>query len=261
MGRLEDKVAIVTGGSSGIGRETVLLFVSEGANVVIADVNESGAKETISLVMKELNIDNRVIFVKTDVSKASDCENMVRTAEEHFGKLDILFNNAGIMHSNDSGAVDTEEKIWDLTMNINLKGVYLGCKYGIPALRRNGGGSIINTASVVALVGSATPQLAYTASKGGVIALSQELAVLHAKENIRVNALCPGPLRTELLMKFLDTEEKKHRRLVHIPMGRFGESKEIAKATLFLASDDSSYVNGAKFIVDGGLTCSYVTPL
>ena len=264
MSRLENKVAIVTGGSSGIGRETVLLFVSEGANVVIADVNESGAKETISFVMKKLNIDNidsRVIFVKTDVSKATDCEKMVRTAEEHFGKLDILFNNAGIMHSNDSGAVDTEEKIWDLTMNINLKGVYLGCKYGIPALRRNGGGSIINTASVVALVGSATPQLAYTASKGGVIALSQELAVLHAKENIRVNALCPGPLRTELLMKFLDTDEKKQRRLVHIPMGRFGESKEIAKAALFLGSDDSSYVNGAKFIVDGGLTCSYVTPL
>ena len=263
MGRLNNKVAIVTGGSSGIGRETVLLFIREGANVVIADINTTGAEETIMLTAPYSSLDqfdSRIIFVKTDVSKAVDCENMIRTAEEHFGKVDILFNNAGIMHSADSDAVDTEEKIWDLTMNINLKGVYLGCKYGIPVLRRNGGGSIINTASVVALVGSATPQLAYTASKGGVIALSQELAVLHAKENIRVNALCPGPLRTELLMKFLDTDEKKHRRLVHIPMGRFGESKEIAKAALFLASDDSSYVTGAKFIVDGGLTCSYVTP-
>ena len=190
-------------------------------------MNATGAEETIMLTTPYFSIaqfDSRVIFVKTDVSKAADCENMIRTAEEHFGKVDILFNNAGIMLSADSDAVDTEEKIWDLTMNINLKGVYLGCKYGIPALRRNGGGSIINTASVVALVGAATPQLAYTASKGGVIALSQELAVLHAKENIRVNALCPGPLRTELLMKFLDTDEKKQRRLVHIPMGRFGES-------------------------------------
>ena len=258
MGRLDNKVAIVTGGSSGIGRETVLLFVSEGANVVIADVNESGAEETISLAMKQEQ--HRIIFVKTDVSKAEDCQNMVNTALKHFGKLDILFNNAGIMHSADDDAINTDERIWDLTMNINLKGVFLGCKYGIPALRANGGGSIINTASVVALVGSATPQLAYTASKGGVIALSQELAVVHAKENIRVNALCPGPLRTELLMKFLNTEEKKQRRLVHIPMGRFGESKEMAQAALFLASDESKYMTGAKFVVDGGLTSAYVTP-
>ena len=258
MGRLDNKVAIVTGGSSGIGRETVLLFVSEGANVVIADVNESGALETISLATKQEQ--PRIIFVKTDISKAEDCQNMVNTALKHFGKLDILFNNAGIMHSADDDAVNTDERIWDLTMNINLKGVYLGCKYGIPALRANGGGSIINTASVVALVGSATPQLAYTASKGGVIALSQELAVVHAKENIRVNALCPGPLRTELLMKFLNTEEKKQRRLVHIPMGRFGESKEMAQAALFLASDESKYMTGVKFVVDGGLTSAYVTP-
>jgi len=265
--RLEGKVAIVTGGSSGIGRETVLLFISEGANVVIADVNASGAEETIILAMKQEkydinhnNFSSRVIFVKTDVSNSEDCQNMVRVAEERFGKLDILFNNAGIMHSADDDAVQTEEQIWDLTMNINLKGVFLGCKYGIPALRRNGGGSIINTASVVALVGSATPQLAYTASKGGVIALTQELAVVHAKEKIRVNALCPGPLRTELLMKFLNTEEKKQRRLVHIPMGRFGESKEMAQAALFLASDESKYMTGAKFVVDGGLTSAYVTP-
>jgi NAD(P)-dependent dehydrogenase (short-subunit alcohol dehydrogenase family) len=171
-----------------------------------------------------------------------------------------MFNNAGVMHSADDDAVSTEEMIWDLTMDINAKGVFLGCKYGIPALRRAGGGSIINTASFVALLGAATPQVAYTASKGAVLAMTRELAVVHARESIRVNALCPGPLRTELLMKFLDTEEKKQRRLVHIPMGRFGEAAEMAKAALFLASDDSSYVTGTEFVVDGGITAAYVTP-
>jgi NAD(P)-dependent dehydrogenase (short-subunit alcohol dehydrogenase family) len=145
-------------------------------------------------------------------------------------------------------------------MNVNAKGVFFGCKYGIPALQRAGGGSIINTASFVALLGAATPQIAYTASKGAVLSLTRELAVIHARENIRVNALCPGPLRTKLLMDFLDTEEKKQRRLVHIPMGRFGEAKEIAYAALYLASDESSYVTGTEFLVDGGLTAAYVTP-
>jgi NAD(P)-dependent dehydrogenase (short-subunit alcohol dehydrogenase family) len=164
------------------------------------------------------------------------------------------------MHSNDDNAITTEEAIWDLTMAINLKGVFLGCKYGIPALRRVGGGSIINTASFVALLGAATPQLAYTASKGGVLSMTRELATIHARENIRVNALCPGPLRTELLMSFLNTEEKKQRRLVHVPMGRFGEAKEIAYAALYLASDESSFVTGTEFLVDGGITAAYVTP-
>jgi NAD(P)-dependent dehydrogenase (short-subunit alcohol dehydrogenase family) len=185
----------------------------------------------------------------------------VAFAEEKFGKLNIIFNNAGIMHSDDDNAMTTEESIWDLTMNINAKGVFLGCKYGIPALQRAGGGSIINTASFVAILGAATPQVAYTASKGAVLALTRELAIIHARENIRVNALCPGPLRTELLMKFLNTEEKKQRRLVHIPMGRFGEAKEMAYAALFLASDESSFVTGTDFLVDGGITSAYVTPL
>jgi NAD(P)-dependent dehydrogenase (short-subunit alcohol dehydrogenase family) len=185
---------------------------------------------------------------------------MVATAEEVYGRLDIMFNNAGIMHSDDDDAVSTDVEVWDLTMDINARGVFLGCKYGIPALRRAGGGSIINTASFVALLGAATPQVAYTASKGAVLAMTRELAVVHARENIRVNALCPGPLRTELLMKFLDTEEKKQRRLVHIPMGRFGEAAEMAKAALWLASDESSYVTGAEFVVDGGITAAYVTP-
>ena len=185
---------------------------------------------------------------------------MVRHAEATFGKLDILFNNAGISHADDADAVTTDEEVWDLTMDVNLKGVFLGCKYGIPALRRAGGGSIINTASFVAVLGAATPQLAYTASKGGVLSMTRELSAIHAREDIRVNALCPGPLRTELLMKYLDTEEKKQRRLVHIPLGRFGEAEEIAKAALFLASDESSFVTGATFLVDGGITSAYVTP-
>jgi NAD(P)-dependent dehydrogenase (short-subunit alcohol dehydrogenase family) len=185
---------------------------------------------------------------------------MVVEMEKSFGKLDVLFNNAGIMEGGDDDAVKTEEEVWERTMSVNLKGIFLGCKYGIPALRRAGGGSIINTASFVALLGAATPQLAYTASNGGVLAMTRELAVIHAREKIRVNALCPGPLRTELLMKLLNTEEKKQRRLVHVPMGRFGEAKEIAKAALFLASDDSSYMTGAALMVDGGITAADVTP-
>jgi NAD(P)-dependent dehydrogenase (short-subunit alcohol dehydrogenase family) len=157
--------------------------------------------------------------------------------------------------------MNTTEAVWDLTFAVNVKGVFFGCKYGIPALRRAGGGSIINTASFVALLGAATPQLAYTASKGAVLSMSRELAAIHARENIRVNALCPGPLQTELLMKYLNTEEKKQRRLVHIPMGRFGQAKEIAKAALYLASDDSSFVTGTEFLVDGGITAAYTTPL
>ena len=164
------------------------------------------------------------------------------------------------MHSKDGDAVNTEEEVFDLTYAVNVKGVFLGCKFGIPALRKTGGGVIINTASFVAKLGAATPQIAYTASKGAVLALTRELAVVHARENIRINALCPGPLKTELLMKFLDTEEKKQRRLVHVPMGRFGLAKEMAQASLYLASDESSFVTGAEFMVDGGITSAYVTP-
>ena len=254
---LADKVAVITGGASGIGRETSLLFADEGAAVVVADVADAGAEETVAMVEKA---GGRAISLHADVSQAADCERMVAAAEETYGRLDILFNNAGIMHPDDGDASETTEEIWDLTMAVNLKGVFFGCKYGIAALQRAGGGVVINTASFVAQLGAATPQLAYTASKGGVLAMTRELAVIHARQNIRVNALCPGPLQTKMLMDYLDTEEKKQRRLVHVPLGRFGLAAEMAQAALYLASDRSSYVTGATFNVDGGITAAYVTP-
>lgn len=252
--RLQGKVALVTGGASGIGKETVELFAREGASVVVADVNDRAGQALVEALP-----DGRVRYVHADVSSQEDCRAMVAAAEEAFGALHILFNNAGIMDADDN-AEDTDADVWDRTMAINVKGVFFGCKYGIPALGRAGGGSVINTASFVALLGAATPQLAYTASKGAVLAMTRELAVVHARAKVRVNALCPGPLRTELLMKFLDTDAKKARRLVHVPMGRFGEAKEMAQAVLYLASDESSYVTGTTFMVDGGITAAYVTP-
>ena len=257
MNRLEGKTALITGAASGIGMETAKLFASEGAKVLVVDVNDSEGEQTAAAIRDS---GGKALYQHADVSSSAETEAMIRKAEEKFGALHIIFNNAGIMDSRDDNAMVTEEDVWDLTMAINLKGVFLGCKFGIPALQRAGGGAIINTASFVGLMGAATPQIAYTASKGGVIALTRELAVIHARENIRVNALCPGPLRTELLMKFLDTEEKKQRRLVHIPMGRFGEAREMAQAALYLASEESSYVTGTEFVVDGGITSAYVTP-
>jgi NAD(P)-dependent dehydrogenase (short-subunit alcohol dehydrogenase family) len=255
--QLQDKVALITGGGGGIGRETALLFAREGAKVVVSDVAEDTLQATLAAIEAAGGTATGVV---ADVSLAADCERMVVTAEDTYGALHVLMNNAGVMLGGDDDAVNTEEALWDTTMAVNLKGVFLGCKFGIPALRRAGGGSIINVASFVAILGAATPQLAYTASKGGVLAMTRELAVIHAREGIRVNALCPGPLRTKLLMDFLDTEEKKQRRLVHVPMGRFGEAKEMAQAALFLASDASSYMTGTDFVVDGGITAAYVTP-
>ncbi|KAL0091296.1 short-chain dehydrogenase [Phycomyces blakesleeanus] len=258
-GRLSGKVAIVTGAASGIGLETSVLFVKEGAKVICADLNEEGAKKTAARIAATYG-EGLAIAVKVDVSKEDQIKNVVDLAVEKFGKLSIMFNNAGVMHPEDDNALTTEERIWDLTMGINVKGVWYGCKHAIIAMRKSGGGSIINTASFVALMGAATPQLAYTASKGAVLAMTRELAIVHARENIRFNSLCPGPLRTPLLMDFLNTEEKKTRRLVHVPQGRFGEAIEQAYGVLFLASDESSYVTGTDFRVDGGIASAYVTP-
>ncbi len=255
--KLQWKVAIVTGAASGIGADSARLFASEGATVLCVDRDHHGANAVANEITAA---GGRAKALTVDISSEDEVRRMVDTTVEEFGRLDVLFNNAGVMLPEDGDAEETGEEVWDKTFAINVKGVWLGCKYGIPAMRDTGGGSIINTASFVALVGAATAQLAYTASKGAVLSMTRELAVIHARENIRVNALCPGPLETKLLMDFLDTEEKKQRRLVHVPMGRFGQAEEMAKAALFLASDDSSYMTGASFVVDGGLTSAYVTP-
>ena len=256
--RLEKKVVLITGAGSGIGKESAILFAAEGAKVVVVDLNEDAGNAVVSSIKAS---GGEAVFQKADVSKSADAQAMVQAAEDNFGALHVIFNNAGISHARDDDAVTTEEDVWDLTFAINVKGVFFGCKYAIPAILRSGGGSIINTASFVAVLGAATPQLAYTSSKGAVLSMTRELSAIHARQGIRVNALCPGPLRTELLMKYLDTEDKRQRRLVHVPMGRFGEALEIAKAALWLASDDSSFTTGATFLVDGGITSAYTTPL
>ncbi len=255
--RLKDKVALITGAGSGIGRESALLFAREGARVVVVDVDDEAGQETVRLIREN---GGEATFVHADVSRAEDVRNMIAQAESMYGRLDILFNNAGIFHPKDGSVLETEEEVWDRVIDVNLKGVFLGCKYGIPALLRAGGGVIINTASFVALMGAAVSQIAYTASKGGVLALTREIAVEFARQNIRANALCPGPVETPLLAELLSDPARRQRRLVHIPMGRFARAEEIAHAALFLASDESSYVNGAAFIVDGGITAAYITP-
>ena len=255
--RLENKVSLITGAASGIGRESALLFAKEGSKIVVADISEQGGEETVSMI---LDTGGEASFVRCDVSKAADVKAMIAAAEKTYGQLDVLFNNAGIFHDDDGSVLETEEDIWDLVIDVNVKGVFLGCKYGIPALLRSGGGSVINTASFVALLGAATSQIAYTASKGGVLAMTREIAVEFARKNIRVNAICPGPVKTPLLEELLADEAFKKRRIVHIPAGRPAEASEIAQAALFLASSDSSYVNGSIFTVDGGITAAYVTP-
>ena len=238
------------------------MFAQHGATVLMADISEPALEAALKKVKEVVPDGPRISTTKCDVSKESDVKALVESQDEH-GGIDIMFNNAGIMHGDDADAIDTPEKIWDLTHNINVKGVWFGSKHAVLSFRRHGKkkGSVINVASVVALVGSATPQLAYTASKGAVMALTRELAIVHAREGFRFNALCPAPLNTPLLQDWLgDDAAKRHRREIHFPTGRFGEAIEQARAVVFLASDESSFVNGTDFVVDGGMTKAYVTP-
>jgi NAD(P)-dependent dehydrogenase (short-subunit alcohol dehydrogenase family) len=252
-GRLSGKVAVVTGGAGGIGRETARRFAEEDARVCIADLADEPGQEAAS------EIDG--LYVHADVTDEDDVQRMYRETAERFGGIDVLFNNAGISPPDDDSILETGLEAWERVQNVNLRSVFLCCKYGIPYLLERGGGSIINTASFVAVMGAATSQISYTASKGGVLALSRELGVEFARRGIRVNALCPGPVNTPLLQELFSKDpEKAQRRLVHLPMGRFAEATEIANAVLFLASDDASYVNASTFLVDGGLSGAYVTP-
>ncbi|GAA1557472.1 3-oxoacyl-ACP reductase [Kribbella sancticallisti] len=252
--RLEGRVAVVTGGASGIGLASVRRLAGEGAKVVIGDLDPAAGKAAADEVGG--------LFVATDVTNQTEVENLFRQAYDTFGSVDIAFNNAGISPPEDASILDTGLDAWRKVQEVNLTSVYLCCKAAIPYMQRQGKGSIINTASFVALMGAATSQISYSASKGGVLAMSRELGVEFAREGIRVNALCPGPVNTPLLKElFASDPERAQRRMVHVPVGRFGEPEEIAAAVAFLASDDSSFITANTFLVDGGISGAYVTPL
>jgi NAD(P)-dependent dehydrogenase (short-subunit alcohol dehydrogenase family) len=255
VGRLDGKVVVITGAAGGIGREAALLFSAEGAQVCVADVDPDAGEQTASECRD-------AFFFQADVSSEESVRAMYAATAERYGGVDVLYNNAGIMPADDASVLETGADAWERVLAVNAKGVFLCCKHGIPHLLERGGGSVINVASFVALMGAATSQIAYTASKGAVLSLSRELAVEFARRDVRVNALCPGPVETPLLMRlFSDDPAAYERRRVHLPMGRLAQAREIAQAALFLASDESSYVNGTTFLVDGGLNAAYVTPL
>jgi len=257
-GRIEGKVAVVTGGCSGIGLATVNRFVEEGARVVIGDIDDVRGPDLVA----QIGGPAVATYVHVDVTSKDEVDALFALAKSTYGSVDIAFNNAGISPPDDDSILDTGLEAWDRVQRVNLTSVYLCCKYAIGHMREAGGGSIINTASFVAVMGSATSQISYTASKGGVLAMSRELGVQFAREGVRVNALCPGPINTPLLQElFAKDPERAARRMVHIPMGRFGEAEEIAAAVTFLASDDASFITASTFLVDGGISAAYVTPL
>jgi NAD(P)-dependent dehydrogenase (short-subunit alcohol dehydrogenase family) len=253
-GRLEGRVAVVTGGGSGIGLATVRRFAQEGARVVVGDVDAVGGKAAAE--------DVGGLFVSCDVTDAEQVDTLFATAKERYGSVDVAFNNAGISPPEDDSILTTDLEAWRRVQEVNLTSVYLCCKAALPYMLEQGRGSIINTASFVAVMGAATSQISYTASKGGVLSMSRELGVQFARQGVRVNALCPGPVNTPLLQElFAKDPERAARRLVHIPVGRFAEPEELANAVLFLASDESSFVTASAFMVDGGISGAYVTPL
>jgi NAD(P)-dependent dehydrogenase (short-subunit alcohol dehydrogenase family) len=257
MGRLDGKVCVITGAGGGMGREAAIVFTGEGARVCAADVDGRLVEETVSLCSSS----GEVFAVRANVAEEEDVQQMYAETAERFGGIDVLYNNAGISPGDDGSVLDTAVDAWQRVQDVNTKGVFLCCKHGIPYLLERGGGSVINVASFVAILGAATSQISYTASKGAVLSMSRELAVQFARKGVRVNALCPGPVETPLLLAIFGGDpEAFARRQVHWPTGRLGKPREIVNAALFLASDESSFVNGAAFVVDGGLTAAYVTP-
>jgi NAD(P)-dependent dehydrogenase (short-subunit alcohol dehydrogenase family) len=253
-GRLDGKVCVITGAAGGMGREAALLFSEEGASVCVADVSREAGAQTASECRD-------AFFQEVDVADEASVQAKLAATAERYGGIDVLYNNAGISPNDDGSILETSVEAWDRVQDVNTKGVYLCCKHGIPYLLERGGGSVINVASFVAIVGAATSQISYTASKGAVLAMSRELAVQFARQGVRVNALCPGPVETPLLLSiFGDDPAAFARRQVHWPTGRLAKPREIVNAALFLASDESSYVTGSTFLVDGGLTAGYVTP-
>ena len=253
--RLSDKVSIITGGGSGMGRTAALMFAAEGARVVVADYAEAAGEETVRMVREA---GGQATFVQTDISSEADAKRMVDHAVATYGRVDSLYNNAGIMPEEDHSVIDTPVDAWDRVMAVNVRGVFLGCKYAIPKMLEQGSGSIINVASFVAILGCSVPQDAYTASKGAVLALTRSTAVQFAGRGVRSNAISPGPIETPLLMDWLLKDEAaKQLRLARNPTGRFGKPEEIVSVAIYLASDESRWTNGANFVIDGGISVNY----
>ncbi|HYM53377.1 MAG TPA: glucose 1-dehydrogenase [Candidatus Dormibacteraeota bacterium] len=253
--RLADKVALITGAGSGMGRVAAQMFAAEGARVVVAEFDERAGSETVGLVT---GAGGDATFVKTDVSREGDARGMVEQAVASYGRVDVLYNNAGIMPEADHSVTDTDVDTWDQVMAVNLRGVFLGCKYAIPQMLEQGSGSVINISSFVALLGCSVPQDAYTASKGAVLSLTRSLAVQFGGRGVRSNAICPGPIETPLLMDWLLKDEAaKKLRLARNPTGRFGKPEEIVNVAIYLASDESRWTNGAHFVIDGGISVNY----